>query len=132
MTRRPPQRCEVVDAQLQKVPAVAVRGEVDMATVPALELDLDGAIRDSAGRFVRAFVLDLREVEFLDSSGLHLILRARALLAREDRALAIVCPSGPVRGLFEEAGISDLLVLYDSPEEVAKALTPVPVPVPAD
>jgi anti-anti-sigma factor len=128
MTRRPPQRFEVVDVQLQRVPAVAVRGEVDMAAVPALELALDGAIRDSAGRFVRAFVLDLREVEFLDSSGLHLILRARALLARDDRALAIVCPSGPVRRLFEEAGIADLLVLYDSPEEVATALVPVPVP----
>ena len=128
MTRRPPQRFEVVDAQLQKVPAVAVRGEVDMAAVPALELALDGAIRDSAGTFVRTFVLDLREVEFLDSSGLHLILRARALLAREDRALAIVCPSGPVRRLFEEAGVADLLVLYDSPEEVATALVPVPAP----
>ena len=43
-------------------------------------------IRDTAG----AFVLDLSELEFLDSSGLRLILRARALLAREDRALALV------------------------------------------
>ena len=107
MTSRAAQRFEVVDAQLQKAPAVAVRGEVDIAAVPALELALDGAIRDSAG----AFVLDLCEVEFLDSSGLHLILRARALLAREDRALAIVCPPGPVRRLFNETGIADLLFL---------------------
>ena len=83
MTSRAPQWFEVVDAQLQKAPAVAVRGEVDIAAVPALQSALDGAIRDSAG----AFVLDLCEVEFLDSSGLHLILRARALLAREDRTL---------------------------------------------
>lgn len=120
MTSRPPQPFELVDAQLQKAPLVAVRGEVDLAAVPALELTLDGAIRDTAG----AFVLDLCEAEFLDSSGLRVILRARALLAREDRELAIVCPPGPVRRLFNEAGIADLLFLYASPEEVATALVP--------
>lgn len=120
MTSRAPQCFEIVDAQLQNAPGVAVRGEVDIAAVPALELALDGAIRDSAG----AFVLDLCEVEFLDSSGLRLILRARALLAREDRALAVVCPPGPVRRLFTEVGIADLLFLFASPAEVATALVP--------
>ena len=120
MTSRAPQRFEVVDAQMPKAPAVAIRGEVDSAAVPALQSALDGAIRDSAG----AFVLDLCEVEFLDTSGLRLILRARALLAREDRALAIVCPPGPARRLFEETGIADLLFLYTSPEEAATALVP--------
>ena len=52
------------------------------------------------------------------------ILRARALLAREDRALAIVCPPGPVRRLFTEAGIADLLFLYASPKDAATALVP--------
>ena len=118
MTSRAPQQFEIVNAQLQGAPAVAVRGEVDIAAVPALELALDGAIRESAG----VFVLDLRELEFLDSSGLRLILRARALLAREDRALAIVCPPGPVRRLFTETGIADLLFLFASPEEAATAL----------
>ena len=68
-----------------------MRGEIDLDAVPVLEPALDAVIRDTAG----AFVLDLCELEFLDSSGLRLILRARALLAREDRALAIVCPRGP-------------------------------------
>ena len=120
MTSRAPQPFEIVNAPLHKAPAVAVRGEVDIATVPALGLALDGAIRDSVG----AFVLDLCEVEFLDSSGLRLILRARALLAREDRELAIVCPPGPVRRLFEETGVADLLFLYISQAEAASALVP--------
>jgi anti-anti-sigma factor len=69
-----------------------------------------------------AFVLDLCDLDFLDSSGLRLILRARALLARGDRELAIVCPPGPVRRLFELAGIADLLFLYASRAEAAAAL----------
>jgi anti-sigma B factor antagonist len=120
MTSPAPQRFEILDARLQNAPSVVVRGEIDIAAAPALELALDNAIRESTG----AFVLDLCEVEFLDSSGLRLILRARALLAREDRALAIVCPPGPVRRLFDETGIADLLFLYGSPAEAAAALVP--------
>lgn len=111
---------EVVDAELHGAPGVAVRGEIDLAAVPSLERALDAAIRDTAG----AFVLDLGEVNFIDSSGSRLILRARALLAREDRALAVICPPGPVRRLFELVGIADLLFLYTSREEAAAALAP--------
>jgi anti-sigma B factor antagonist len=115
-----PRRLEVVDAGLQQAPGIAVRGEIDIATVRCLERALDTAIRTSRG----AFVLDLSDIEFLDSSGLHALLRARALLGREDRALAIVCPPGPVRRLFEVAGIADLLFLYASREDAAAALVP--------
>lgn len=118
MSDRPDQAVEVVDAALDGAPGVAVRGELDMAAVPALERAVDIAIRDSAG----AFVLDLCDLEFVDSSGLRLLLRARALLAREHRALAIVCPPGPARRLFEVVGIADLLFLYRSREEASAAL----------
>jgi anti-anti-sigma factor len=114
-----PRRLEVVDAGL-RAPGVAVRGEIDVATVPSLERALDTAIRATRG----AFVLDLSDVEFVDSGGLHAVLRARALLAREDRALAVVCPPGPVRRLFDVAGVADLLFLYASREEAAEALVP--------
>ena len=115
-----PGRFEVVEAALEQAPGVAVRGEIDIATVSALERALDTAIRTSRG----AFVLDLSDVEFVDSSGLHALLRARALLGREDRALAVVCPPGPVRRLFDVAGIADLLFLYASREDAAAALVP--------
>ena len=46
--------------------------------------------------------------QFLDSSGLSVVLRARAMLARDERALAIICPPGPARRLLELAGVADL------------------------
>ncbi len=120
MSVRPPQPFAVVDAGLRGAPGVAVRGEIDISEVPSLELALDDAIRDSTG----AFVLDLCDVEFLDSSGLRVILHARALLGRDDRQLAIVCPPGPVRRLFDLAGIEDLLFIYATREQAAAALVP--------
>ena len=117
---RPPQAFGVEEAELGGAPGVAVRGEVDVSAVPPLVETLDAAIRDSAG----AFVIDLSDVEFLDSSGLSALMRARALLGREERPLAIVCPPGPVRRLFEVAVVDDLFHLYGSREEAAAALVP--------
>ena len=117
MTMRPP-RFEVERAPLSGPPGVIVRGEVDISTVSDLALVLDEAIRESAG----AFVVDLCAVDFMDSTGVSALIRARALLARDDRALVVVCPEGPVRRVFEVTGITDLLTLFASREEVAAAL----------
>jgi anti-anti-sigma factor len=116
---RPPQLA-IVDAAVAGAPGVAVRGEIDIASVTELEMALDAAIHSSTG----AFVLDLDGVQFLDSSGLSAILRARALLARTERELAIVCRPGPVRRLFDVAGVADLLNLFASRGEAAAALVP--------
>ena len=115
-----PQAFEVGEAGLGGAPGVAVHGEIDINAVPELQAAVDAAIRDSAG----AFVIDLADVTFIDSSGLHVLLRARSLLGREDRALAVVCPFGPVRRVFELSGCSELFVLYRSRDEALAALVP--------
>ena len=99
---------------------VAVRGEVDVSVTTDLEQAVGAAMRDSVG----AFVIDLCEVEFIDSTGLGVILRARAVLARDGRSLAVVCVPGSVRRLFDAAGVADLLFLYGSREDVAAELVP--------
>jgi anti-sigma B factor antagonist len=96
-----------------------MNGEVDVAAVPALERVLEAAIETTAG----GFVVDLSGVEFMDSSGLLAMLNARGLLAREARAMGVVCPAGPVRHLLEEAGVSDLLVVCDSRENAEAAVS---------
>ena len=78
---------EIHDAPLGEVPGIGLAGEVDIAVGKQVEAALDAGVRASAG----AFVLDLSELEFLDSSGVSLIMRARALLGREERELVLVC-----------------------------------------
>jgi anti-sigma B factor antagonist len=120
VTEHLPRSFAVTGAGLRGAPGVAVRGEIDLAAAGALAEALEAAIRDSVG----AFVLDLCDVEFLDSGGVSVLLRARALLAQDDRALAVVCPPGPVRRLFEVVGIDDLLALYATRADAAAALVP--------
>jgi len=81
---------------------------------------LDAAIRGTRG----VFILDLCEVTFLDSSGVNVLVRARALLGREDRELAVICPPGPARRTVEITGLADLLAFFESRERAAGSLRP--------
>lgn len=93
---------------------------MDLGTVSRLTATLDAAIRESRG----TFVIDLCDVNFLDSSGVSVLVRARAVLGREERALVTVCPPGPARRIFELAGIDDLLELFETRDEAAASLHP--------
>ena len=114
------EQLEIHEAPLDGIPGIALTGEVDIAVAKQVEAALDDGIRESVG----AFVLDLCDLEFLDSSGVSLIIRARALLGREERELVVVCPPGPVLRIFEIAGIMDLLALFGSRDAAAEALVP--------
>jgi anti-anti-sigma factor len=95
---------------------VKLAGEFDIA---GREL-ADEVLARANGK--RKIVLDLSDLEFIDSSGLQVLMRARGLLGREDRALAVVCPHGAVRKVFELSGCSDLFALFPSREAAVAAL----------
>jgi anti-sigma B factor antagonist len=109
---------EVDDLALKGVAGVAVRGEVELSTAPVLTAAVEARVRDSSG----PFVIDLSEVDFLDSCGIHCLMRARALLARDDRALALVCPRENVRRVLQIVGVDTLFAIYDSRDELARGL----------
>jgi anti-anti-sigma factor len=84
---------------------VAVRGEVDMATAPRLRAALERAAAEASE--VR---VDLREVQFMDSTGLSALVAAHQALDR----LVIVCPPGPGRRALEVSGLLKLLEVVSS------------------
>jgi anti-sigma B factor antagonist len=88
---------------------LAVTGEVDLATAPELRSAVDTALASGA----QELWLDLSATAFMDSSGLHVLLDAHRRIRGLRRRLAIVCPGGPVRRLFEIAGVADALPLYE-------------------
>jgi anti-sigma B factor antagonist len=114
-------RLETKATRIGGAHAIAVIGELDLETAPQLSEQVELAVWSTVG----AFVLDLSGVTFLDSSGLHALLRARAYLAREDRALVLVCPNGPARRVLDLASVLDTFVVYPSAEAAADALVPI-------
>jgi anti-sigma B factor antagonist len=111
---------EVRDTPLSGAPGVTVTGEVDAATAQVLEEAIDHAIRASTG----AFVIDLCDVTFMDSAGVNVLLRSRALLGREERDVVLICPPGGVLHVLEVIGVADLFAVFASRAAAARHLIP--------
>jgi len=90
---------------------IQVAGELDLLTAPKLSAHLDDIIRRPQGDVL----VDLGEVEFIDSAGLHVLLNAQRRLASRARSLAVICPPGPVRREIELARLVETLGVRSTP-----------------
>jgi anti-sigma B factor antagonist len=111
---------EIARSPLGGALCVSLTGELDLAGAPALQHALDAAVRESDG----VLFVDLTALEFIDSTGLTALLRTRALLGREERELALICPRSNVRRVFDVAGISDLFAFYATRADAERAHLP--------
>jgi anti-anti-sigma factor len=84
---------------------VRFAGELDLATVPDAEVAVAQA-RDGEGR---RLLLDLRELTFLDSSGLRLILQIERACRLDGCDLEILPGSRGVQRVFDLAGVLAIL-----------------------
>jgi len=94
---------------------VRLKGDIDMAVTESLRADIDGALLKNGCRHL---LLDMSEVEFMDSSGLGLILGRYKRVASSGRRLFIVRPRARVKQLMEMAGVTDLIPIYTSQRQV--------------
>jgi anti-sigma B factor antagonist len=93
---------------------IVVRGELDLASSPALEEQLE----QLWGSETKLLVLDLRELEFMDSTGLSIIVNAHQRLSEDGRELTLVRGPQQVQRLLDLTGVAERLRLVDSPEEL--------------
>jgi anti-anti-sigma factor len=82
-----------------------VRGELDIASAPRLEAEL----RRAETADVERVAIDLADVEFIDSSGLHALINARERLGRKGLEFSLSRVSSQVRRLLELTGTGRLL-----------------------
>ena len=98
-----PFTCEVTPERDRVI--VAPRGELDMATVGAVEQELR-RLREAG---FHGILLDLRGLTFMDSSGLHLVMRW-ASEALQDGFEFELEPGPPVvQRIFDLAALTDRL-----------------------
>ena len=68
---------------------------------------------------VRHLVLDLRGLTFMDSAGLHELLRQNEFARRNAHNLAVVRGTDAIQRVLELSGVEHLLVLVDVPDDLA-------------
>lgn len=92
---------------------IAPREDLDIATVGGFREALSDAVRDSAG----TVVVDLSEVDFVDSSALGAVIETYERMRRSGRELAIVVPPGTAAAvMLNLTGLGSRLSLFESRE----------------
>jgi anti-sigma B factor antagonist len=92
------------------IPLVSVRGEVDLATAPALERTLRDAAEEQTGQVI----VDLTCCSFLDSRGLTALLAIRKRFGHSDRSLVLVLSNPNVLKIFQITGFDQIFEIYPS------------------
>jgi anti-anti-sigma factor len=88
---------------------IRVQGELDLATAEQLERELARVESSDA----LAIVLDLSALEFIDSTGVRVILQADARSRADSQRLALLRGPRAVQRVFELTGILDRLPFAD-------------------
>ncbi len=85
---------------------VRLTGELDHSVAASIRAELDELILDPR---VRRLVFDLDGLEFMDSSGIGLIIGRYKLMARRGGTVAVAAPGRRVDRIFEMAGLYQLV-----------------------
>ena len=96
---------------------VAVGGEIDVYTAPKL--------RDKITELVNAghhtLLIDMEKVEFLDSTGLGVLVGGLKKVRAHDGSMELVCSQDRLLKIFRITGLAKVFPIYDSVEAAAKA-----------
>jgi len=111
------------DEELGGIRVIAVSGELDLHTAPRLEEPLEDAFASGD----QALLIDLSGCEFIDSTGIALIVRAWQRLSDGDgngdgNRFALCCLGDQVRRLLEVSGLDSSLPTHDSRDEALAQL----------
>src|SRR3954452_1381166 len=100
----------------ERTHVITVSGEIHVSTAPEFQRGLDAAI--SRGK--TAVVLDLSETEFIDSTGLSVILNGLRRVTRQRGRMALVCTNPTVLRLFEITRLDSTFDIHETREDALK------------
>ncbi len=89
---------------------LSLRGELDLASAPLLHSELDSSEIAAAA----VVVLDLQELEFIDSTGLRVLLTAYERSRERGQSFAVTPGSQQVQRLLSITGVGEHLQIIAS------------------
>ena len=100
-----------------RVTTVTVSGELDLLSSPAFEVELERA----AGSDGDVIVIDLRRLAFMDSTGLHVLVRGHQRARELGRTFAVTRGSEQVDRLLRLTAMTEVMRIVDSPEQLLES-----------
>ena len=91
---------------------LSVKGEIDIYTAPRFRDELLAVIEDGA----EEVCVDLAGIEFMDSTGLTVLISAAKRLNAAGGRLVLAAPSRPVVKLLAITGLNQVFTIVSRPE----------------
>lgn len=95
---------------------LSVRGEVDIYTAPRFRERLIELVCDGNHQVI----VDLDGVDFLDSTGLGVLVGGLKRLRSNDGDLSLVCTQGRILKMFEITSLTKVFDIYGTVEEATE------------
>jgi len=92
---------------------IEVSGEIDVYTAPRLREKIISLVE--AGHY--RLIVDMERVEFLDSTGLGVLVGGLKRVRQHDGGIDLVCTQGRILRIFRITGLSKVFDIYNSVEE---------------
>lgn len=90
-----------------------LRGSLDLATAPTVR----AALTEETDKGSHNLVVDLTQLEFLDSTGLGVLIGAHRRAAERGRSLRLIISDGPISRLLNITGLISVFAVYHSIED---------------
>ncbi len=98
---------------------VEVGGEIDVYSAPTLRDRLNSLVADGHHHLV----VDMQGVEFLDSTGLGVLVGGLKRVRTQNGSLQLVCSQERVLKVFRITGLTKVFAIHDSVEQALAAET---------
>jgi len=95
---------------------LAVAGELDLATSRTLEEQLE--LVSAGSNAAEPLILDLRELEFMDSTGLSILVKAHQRAQHAGRRFGVIRGHRQVERLLSMTGVAERMPVSDSLKEL--------------
>jgi anti-sigma B factor antagonist len=89
---------------------IAVGGEIDVYTAPKLRDKITELVADG----VYDIIVDMEAVEFLDSTGLGVLVGGLKKVRAHDGSLQLICTQDRLLKIFRITGLAKVFVIHDS------------------
>ncbi len=102
-----------------EITVLSLSGRLDVEAVGAAT----PAVRSALQQSIAGMVIDLRELEFISSSGFRMLLAVHQEAERAGKALALVHPQPAVYKIFKIVGLDTKFSFFDDQSNAVQALS---------
>ena len=110
---------EIIEEKQDAVSVFRLNGRLDSNTSQNFEEKIFGAISDGSIQMV----IDFKNIDYISSAGLRVILKATKALNREKGQIMLCSMQDYVKEVFEIAGFDTFLPIVGSMDEALKSIS---------